>query len=67
VAPWAIPRRLLEELWRAKVDAAAARYSENPCTETMAAYRIVLKKFADLVLKRKSPDEAPTHMEQKSR
>jgi len=66
-APWATPRRLLVELWRAKVDAAAVRYSENPCTETKEAYRSVLKTFAGLVLRGKSPDEAPTHMKQKAR
>jgi hypothetical protein len=46
-------RWLREDLWRGKVEAAAVRYSENPCTETMAAYRSVLKEFADLVLRRK--------------
>ena len=54
-----LPRRLLEELWRAKVDAAAARYSENPSTETLAAYRSVLKRFADLVLRGEAPEETP--------
>ena len=58
--PRATPRRLLEKLWRAKVDAAAVRYSENPCPETMAACRSVLRRFADLVLTGKSPEETNT-------
>jgi len=57
--PRATPRRLLEKLRRAKVDAAAARYSENPSTETLAAYRSVLKRFADLVLRGEAPEETP--------
>jgi hypothetical protein len=67
VMPWVTPRWLLKELWRAKVDAAAIRYSQNPCTETMAAYRSVLKTFADLVLRGKSPDETPMDRKQKPR
>ena len=51
---FALGVRLREELWRAKVEAAAVRYSENPCTETMAAYRRVLERFADLVLSHKA-------------
>jgi hypothetical protein len=57
----------LENLWRARVEVAEVRYSENPCIETRAAYRGMLKTFADLVLRGESLDEAPTHMKQKPR
>ena len=46
-------RQMLEDLWRAKVEAAAARYSENPSIETKSAYLGVLDTFADLVLRAK--------------
>ena len=52
----------LESLWRAKVEAARLRHSDEQSPETRAAYRSVLKTFADLVLRGKAPEEAPTHM-----
>jgi hypothetical protein len=42
----------------AKVEAAEIRYSETQSVETRAAYRGVLKTFADLVLRGETPEEA---------
>jgi len=50
-----------ENHWRAELQGAEVGYSEDPCIETRAAYRSVLKTFADLVLRGEAPDEAPTH------
>ena len=41
----------LENFWRAKLEEAGVRYSENTCIETKAPNLCVLKTFADLVLK----------------
>ena len=60
------PERL-EDLWRAKVEAAKRRYSDHQSAKTKAAYRSVLKKFADLVLRGNAPEAAPIGMKQKPR
>jgi hypothetical protein len=45
----------LENFWRAKLEAAAVHYSENPSTEAKAAYRSVLQTFANLLLRGDAP------------
>jgi hypothetical protein len=39
----------------------------TPAPKTMAAYRSVLKRFADLVLRGEAPEETPTHKKEKHR
>ena len=64
---FALGVRLREELWRAKVEAAAVRYSENPCTETMAAYRLRARKVRRPCAKPQSREETPKDIKLKPR
>ena len=50
------PKDRLENFRRIKLETAEVRYSENPCIETRAAYRGMLKTFADLVLRGEAPE-----------
>jgi hypothetical protein len=61
-----LPRFDVKSFWRAKLDEAQRRYSDNPTAEALAKYEELLRVLADFVVRGQLPPpehRVPTLME----